>query len=877
MINYLLRILIRVLLSLRYRIRVQGLREVSAGGRRGILFLPNHPALIDPIILGTILHKHFAPRFLADQDQVDRPFIRVLVRRVGVRTIPDLARYGAAGRERIEAVMAESADGLKRGENLLLYPAGHAYRRYLEDLRGNSGVETILKQHPDVRVVLVRTRGLWGSSFGWASGQAPLVARVLRKGFFSLLLSGIFFAPRREVSIEFVEPDDLPRKADRETLNGYLQDFYNAGAPHNTYVPYTIWERGGVRERPEPAAPRIEGDIREVPQTTREIVAGHLAELIGAANVNDEQHLARDLGLDSLARAELVVWLESEFGFPGGDVETLQTVGDVMLAACGRAVVSGPSALKPIARKWFDNADADRPLGPLPEGATLADVFLARARRAPGRVAVADQVGGVKTYRDLVTAVMVLKGPIEKLPGDHVGIMMPAGIAADVLYLSVLFAGKTPVMLNWTVGPRNMAHSLALVGVRTVLTAEVLVSRLTSQGVDFKPISDRFLFIERMARDISRTAKLLAFLRSRISWASLRRASVPETAAILFTSGSESLPKAVPLTHANILANVRDVTGVVALRENDRLIGILPPFHSFGLTTTVAMPLCLGLRVVYHPNPTEAPMLARLIEAYQCTLLMGTPTFLYGIVRASTNEQMSGLRLAITGAEKCSERVYEALRERCPRTVILEGYGITECSPIVSANREEDPRPYTIGKVLPSLECALVDPESGERVGPGRQGVLLVRGPSVFGGYVGYEGESPFVEFDGKTWYRTGDLIREDADGVLVFVGRLKRFVKLGGEMISLPAIEAVLESQYATGDEDGPVLAVEATPSEDHPELVLFTTIETNRETVNKHIRQAGLSPLHNIRRVIRIDEIPLLGTGKTDYRALKRILTDG
>ena len=271
-------------------------------------------------------------------------------------------------------------------------------------------------------------------------------------------------------------------------------------------------------------------------------------------------------------------------------------------------------------------------------------------------------------------------------------------------------------------------------------------------------------------------------------------------------------------------------------------------------------------------------MLVRIAEAYKATLLIGTPTFLSGMVRASTAGQMASLRLAVAGGEKCPPRVYEALSAACPGLTVLEGYGVTETSPIISVNDPADPRPGTIGKVLASFEHAIVDVDTGEGSEPGRPGMLLVRGPSVFGGYLHYEGESPFVEFDGKPWYRTGDLVREEPDGVLVFSGRLKRFVKLGGEMISLPAVEEVLAERYAAeaDEQEGPVLAVEATPNEESPELVLFTTQRLEREEVNACIREAGLSALHNIRKVVQVEEIPVLGTGKTNYRELKAQLEE-
>jgi long-chain-fatty-acid--[acyl-carrier-protein] ligase len=470
---------------------------------------------------------------------------------------------------------------------------------------------------------------------------------------------------------------------------------------------------------------------------------------------------------------------------------------------------------------------------------------------------------------------MITKNIVEKFEGKYIGIMLPASVAADIFYLTTLFAGKTPVMINWTAGERNITASLDSVGVKRILTSKALVERIALQGITLSAISDRFIFAEDISSKVSRLSKLRAFLASHITWRSLGRAKEPETAVIIFTSGSETLPKAVPLTAANLLANMREVLEAVKIYENDRLIGFLPPFHSFGLTVTMLLPLCSGAQIVYHPNPTEADTLAKIIEAYSVTMLIGTPTFLGGIVRVANPSQLATLRLAVTGAESCPERVHQALKVKCTGAVILEGYGVTECSPIISINDPDKPEPFSIGKVLPGLDYAIVDPYSLKLRSPPCSGVLLVRGPSVFGGYLNYQGKSPFVEVNGKLWYNTGDLVSIDADGLLSFSGRLKRFIKLGGEMVSLPAIEAVLQSHFASENDEGPVLAVEATDAEP-PELVLFTILDIDRETANQKIRSAGLSGLHSIRKVFKLAQMPLLGTGKTNYRALKEQLTE-
>lgn len=873
LLNKLLGLLAKILLRLRYNIKIKGLDDIKSRGKSDILFLPNHPALIDPAIIVSILHKDFAPQSLAVEFRLTHPLIAWISKRFGVRLIPHIPRTGPAASTVIKKVLSESIEHIRSGGNFLLYPAGRLKRRRLEEIRATSAVKLILEQVPDIRVVLVRQNGLWGSSFSWASGKNPDLMFNLKQGLKYLFLNGLFFMPRRPVQIEFVEPKNFPRTADRITMNRFLEDFYNTEASRNTYVPYLFYEKGGVRICPEPEYVKIDWNTNTVPETTQKLVIEFLWQFTGQTNIKKDHHLAYDLGLDSLAIAEVIAWLEKEFGFSQVDVYSLNTVEDVMLAAMGKGVMSDTVPLKPASQRWLREASSNTPLT-IAEGSTITEVFLNQAKRNPSKLIIADQVSGEKTYRDLITAMMVLKPLIKALPGSHIGIMLPASVGATTVYLATIFAGKIPVMVNWTVGSRNMIHSLNLINVNHVLTANVLVNRLSMQGIKLEQLSDRFVFLEDLRKKISYKSKLSAYLRSRLNWSSLKHPKMNDTAVILFTSGSEGLPKAVPLSHSNIMTNIRDIHSMATVWEKDILVGILPPFHSFGITATIVLPLSMGIRTVYHPNPTEASTIARLIEEYRVSLMVGTPTFINGIMNTASIRQLQTLRLAISGAEKCPAAVYESINERCPNIKLLEGYGVTECSPIVSFNMENSPKPYTIGMVMPSLEHKIISVDTGKEVGRNRPGVLIVRGPSVFSGYLNYDGESPFVEYKGKEWYKTGDLISEDTEGVLTFCGRLKRFVKLGGEMISLPAIEDVLSPHFASADDEGPVIAVEATPVEENPELILFTVKDTDRVSVNSYLRDAGLSALHNIRHVIKLNEIPVLGTGKTNYLELKKRL---
>jgi long-chain-fatty-acid--[acyl-carrier-protein] ligase len=872
MVDVLIRGFVRFLLFLRYRITVKGLFELAPKDPRGILILPNHPALIEPIILLSNIARRFQTGVLADREQIDRPVIRTLAKRIRVKALADPGKERDA-KAQIQRLVDEVISELNQGHVFVLYPAGRIYRQKFEDLGGNSAVETILRACPDIRVVLARTEGLWGSAFSRANGKAPSVVEALKRGVRGMLASGIFFMPRRKVTLTFHEPTDFPRDAERNALNRYLERFFNENATGNTYVPYSIFESGGTRLLPEPSVGRDRTRALEVPAATREIVIAHLRKITGVSTISPEMRLAMELGLDSLARVELQAFVESEFGFPQSDGDAFDTVQDVLLAACGEGSHKVREDLKPVQKAWFDDITKERLS--VAEGETITEAFLNAAANRLNRVVIADQSSGARTYREIITAIFVLRSEIRRMKGDYVGLMLPASVAAVLAYLAILFAGKTPVMLNFTTGPRGVSHAVDALRVEQIISARKLITKLKNEGFgEATALLGKMLFLDELVPTIPFRRKLKAAIYARFFWRSLGRVRCPETIAVLFTSGSENVPKAVPLTSRNILTNDRDVLDKITINQDDSLLAMLPPFHSFGLTVDLVLPLITGLRTVYYNNPTESAKLAAHIEQYQVTILVGTPTFLGGIVHAAREGQLDTLRLAVTGAEQCPPRVYDALESRCPNTVVIEGYGITECSPVVSVNIPGRQVRGTIGEAVGSLEIAIVNPEGFEPIATGERGLLLVRGLSVFSGYLHYEGPSPFVDYDGKSWYKTGDLVRVDDRGILTFAGRMKRFIKLGGEMISLPAIEAVLESAFPTKEgTEGPVLAVECASGE-HPELVLFTTVDIEREVVNRAIREGGLSPLHSIRRIVRLESIPVLGTGKTDYRTLKAML---
>lgn len=866
---------LRLLLSLRYRVTAIGLGKVSGPGP--ILFMPNHPALIDPIIVYSLLAKH-GPRPLADERQMVGPMGRLAAKLLRAVLIPDAMKDGVKARQGVEAGMQAVLEALQDGDNILLYPSGKIYRSAQESLGGNSGAALILQKMPELHVVLVRTTGLWGSSFGYgATGKAPHFGRALMRGAVAVLANLLFFTPRRAVTVEFAEPADMPRNGDKRVLNPWLEQFYNQAERPALEMPRYFWQGGEARIINSAVQIRSQASA-SIPIELRDAVYAALRSAAGLPEdyaLADGMTLGGDLGLDSLALMDLALGLENAHGASIPNLELLVTVHDCLLAASGQLCPADADAPAPAG--WFAPAAAKKLMVP-EHASTIADAFLAQVHAAPGQPLLADRAA-VRSRRDILMGALILAQRLRELPGERLGIMLPATPAVVTVWLAAQVAGKTPVFLNWTVGEANLRHCIRITGVSHVLCATALQERLERQGLPLASLPVQLVLLDRLAASLTVAEKLCGALKARLL-RSFKKYAVPETAAVLFTSGSESLPKAVPLSHANLLSNARDIIEVLHLAPDDSVLAMLPPFHSFGLMVNIVVPLSLGIRAAFHPNPTEPGPLAALVRDYRLTLLAAPPTFLGAILdRAAGADTLASMRFAFVGAEKCPDHVYRAFAAQCPHAALCEGYGITECSPVVSVNRPESIQPGTIGHAMPSVTLAVVREEGGsivERVSAGQTGMLLVRGPNVFSGYLS-DAPSPFVEFEGQTWYRTGDLVSMDETGRIAFQGRLKRFVKIGGEMISLPQIETVLLEIFGrrgADADDGPVLAVESAPEEHGSAIVLFSTLPLSLPDVNAALRAAGLSSLYAVKRIVNVQAIPLLGSGKTDYRALKERL---
>ena len=505
--------------------------------------------------------------------------------------------------------------------------------------------------------------------------------------------------------------------------------------------------------------------------------------------------------------------------------------------------------------------------------------FLQLCQRGGKEVAFGDEVGGVVTYKRAKISVLVLADIIAEYPDKHIGIMLPASGGAAIVIMATLLAGKVPVMINWTVGDANIQHVLDVGQVNVILTSGRFLDRLDS--IDFEQIADKVVTLESLRNEkITTLRKLKAAWRSRKNPDSVARifgsheTKPEETCVILFTSGSEAAPKGVPLSHRNLLSNIAGSLEIVKPSKDDILYGFLPPFHSFGFTLTTVLPMTSGFKIAYYPNPTDSRALGRGMAMWAPTMVCGTPTFIAGIFRAANDKQLRSLRLVMTAGEKTPVELTETARKQFDADLI-EGYGITECSPVLTLCRPKE-KAVGVGPTISNVDLRIVDPETHEQVAIGQQGMIVATGPNVFTGYLGRDSADAFMKIDNKSFYITGDLGILDESGALILTGRLKRFVKIGGEMISLPAMEEVIQKELTAQDENATAALTYIEEAGERPIICLFTSTSADVDTINGYLRDAGMSNLTRIRKVVQIDELPALGTGKTNYRELTERLKE-
>lgn len=887
---------VRLALSFRYRLTIKGLDKLNPrilNKPGGVLFLPNHPTIfVDPTLVVLAVWRKYPIRPVIVEYMYHAPLIHTIMRLMNALPIPNfVTSSNSLKKKRADKVFETIINDLKDKENFLIYPAGKT-KHQAREVIGASGVHRIIQSTPEANIVLVRTTGLWGSRFSRAltAGQAPpSMFETIFWGIKTALKNLLFFTPRRNVTIEF-EPagSEFPYQGSRLEMNRYLERWYNrpdgilpqiGEEPGESLylVSYSMWkeELPDVKSKKETEKGI---DVSQIPISIQNKVKQKLSEItqIPSDQIESTMDLAADLGLDSLDNAELVAFLDDEYDVVGVPAHELTSVDKVMALAAKQAIFTAPLEEKQInLAKW--NKPRAHKNASLASGQTMPEVFLNCCEKMGQKAACCgDYMAGVLTYADAKLRIILLAEYIRHLPGNYIGILLPSSVAAYLTILACQLAGKVPILVNWTVGPLHLESVVALSQVQVILSSWAFLDRL--DNVDLNGIEDLIVMLEDVKRQFTVTDKLKAYFRSKLKTSSLlalfniQNLNTETQAVLLFTSGTENMPKGVPLSHGNILSNQQGSIEAGGLLEDDIILGLLPAFHAFGFTLSGLLPLLSGIRVAYYPDPTDGKGLAQAIEHWKASIICGAPSFLKGVFKSANSEQLKTLRFCFTGAEKAPTELFQ-LVNASGHCRLLEGYGITECSPVITVNMTGD-QTKGVGKPLSKVEICIVHLDTHQPLAQGEQGLILTKGPNVFRSYLNKGISSPFLTVQGDCWYSTGDLGYLDPEGFLILSGRLKRFIKVGGEMVSLSAIEDALKKMIGSEAtvEEGPALALCAKeePGE-KTKIFVFTCFPTSVEEINRFLKKAGFSNLMKVYKVQQLDEIPLMASGKVDYRSLE------
>jgi acyl-[acyl-carrier-protein]-phospholipid O-acyltransferase/long-chain-fatty-acid--[acyl-carrier-protein] ligase len=514
----------------------------------------------------------------------------------------------------------------------------------------------------------------------------------------------------------------------------------------------------------------------------------------------------------------------------------------------------------------------------------LTRAFLKAARQRPRQFAMADGKTPKLSFGDSVIKTVFLARRLRPLwEGQKmVGILLPPSIPGALVNWAALLLGKVPINLNYTTSNEALASCAKQCELKTVVTSKAFLEKVPLQP------PGEIIYAEDLALSPRITEKLAALLSAKLFPARMlewflgvkKPASLDDTATIIFSSGSTGEPKGVILSHFNLAANVEQIEQVFHLHDGDRILGILPFFHSFGFTGTLCLPALTGIGVVFHVSPLDAQVIGALVSKYKVSMLLSTPTFLNSYARRCPPEAFGSLRIVMAGAEKLPERIAQSFEDHFGIRP-LEGYGCTECSPVVAVNtydfraayfRQVGAKRGTIGHPLPGVGVRVIDPESGETLPVDKPGLLLVRGPNVMVGYLNRPEKTAEVLKDG--WYNTGDIATVDEDGFLRITDRLSRFSKIGGEMVPHIKVE---EKLHELLEADGQVLAVTAIPDEKKGErLVVVHTL--NEEALKNCLEKMAKSDLPALWKprpdqFVHVQKLPYLGTGKLDLRRLREL----
>lgn len=518
-----------------------------------------------------------------------------------------------------------------------------------------------------------------------------------------------------------------------------------------------------------------------------------------------------------------------------------------------------------------------------------------RMKEVGNHMIVADSTGIELSGYKFLTAAEVFKNKLQKkLQGENIALLLPTTAAGIFVNMSVLMMGKTAVNLNYTAEVETLIRCAQSANITSLITSRKFIEKLKEKGINIQELLDVLdvIYLEDIKASVSKVKAVTTFFAMKflptsfIKMFFIKKVPLDNTAVIMFSSGSEGLPKGIELSHLNILGNTQQFAVLLNVHEEDCMIGSLPLFHAFGLCVTTFYPLLEGVKVIAHPDPTDGYEIGKLVYKYRATMMFGTSTFyrLYIMNKKLKAEMFESLRFIVAGAEKLSLKVREDFKQKFNKE-ILEGYGTTETSPVASCNLpdclmnngqiQKAQKVGTVGMPIPGTSIKIVDPDTYEVLPIEEEGMVLIGGVQIMKGYLNDEVKSKHVikMIDGKAWYITGDKGKFDHDGYLTIVDRYSRFAKMGGEMISLGAIEAKLSTIIVNENVEYIVTSVKDEKKGEKIVLLISGISTDDLKELKSNIIATFESKLMVPSNYKIVEEIPKLGTGKKDFAKAKAL----
>jgi len=493
--------------------------------------------------------------------------------------------------------------------------------------------------------------------------------------------------------------------------------------------------------------------------------------------------------------------------------------------------------------------------------------FIEVAKRQGEKIAWLDRTAGKEvTYSKALIASLLLRSEFKKFDKGFLGVMIPTSAGCGLTNLGALMSGRIPVMINYSTGAAdNCRYAQEKCDFKTIITSKALLEKIDCPHVE------GMVYIEDIMAGLGTLKKIKALVISKLSAGAIQKmvsgGNDGQDTVILFTSGSEKDPKAVELTHKNIVSNIVSLSERYSLSENDSFLANLPYFHVFGLTANLWAPLYHGMTIVSYANPLDYKKVCEIIRDDKPNLMVGTPSFFWGYLRKSEPGDFDNLRLALCGADKCPDSLREGFMKK-HNMILYEAYGTTETSPGISGNAEGANKQGSVGLPFPGVQIRIEHYQTGEECATGENGKILVKGDMVMKGYFNdFEETSLHIR---RGWYDTGDMGNLDEDGYLWHVGRLKRFVKIGGEMVSLIRVENSLEKYLP---EDVICCVVEIPDAIKGARIVAAVTESIDEKKTRKKMA-ADLPKIALPKIFIVIEDLPKMGSGKIDFRTVTEIV---